>query len=249
MDAIKHLSVWFFFFFSGMANAQHEINVVKYDSLTQVHFREGIDTFLLILKDTFLLKDFEDYLHDAEHKVNPEKHLNKEKSHLEWWSYFLNRLHPSVSTLEKYFQLAATEFNVPVHLLYSIAMVENNWTHIGPSIDQGWGMMHLVGNNYAQTLEEASELLGISKKQLKNDPFQNIRGCAALLSNYAGPHSQNFKNYEQWYPALKKYSALIDSSTRQFQLDAYLKILYEGKNSKTIWGEKVILEPQEKVYK
>ena len=236
-------------FTSGNIYAQYDVKPLNHDALTQKIFKEGIDTILILKNDTFWLKDFEEYLHIGKHKVKNELHFKGEKLAHEWWQYYLNRIHPSVSTLEKYFLIAANEFNVPVHLLHTIAMVENNWTHLGPSIDRGWGMMHLVENNYVNTLQEASELLGISKDQLKENPFQNIRACAALLSKYAGSQSQNFNNYEQWYPALKKYSALIDPSTRQLQLEAYLKVLYEGKTSETIWGEKIILKPQKKSYR
>lgn len=249
MGAIKLLCISFLIFFTSINKAQNDIKPLDYDALTQKYFKEGIDTFLVLQKDTFWLKDLRNYLHSSEKHLHFDEYSVNEKSKLEWWLYFLNRIHPSVSTLEKYFQGAANEFNVPLHLLHSIAMVENNWTHIGPSIDRGWGMMHLVENNYVNTLGEASSLLNISKEAIKKDPFQNIRACAALLADYAGSKRHSFSNYEQWYPALRKYSALIDASTRQLQLEAYLKVLYEGRNSKTIWGEEIILKPQDKQYK
>jgi len=68
-----------------------------------------------------------------------------------------------------------------------IGKIENNWTQVVPSIDRGWGIMHLVENDYCNTLLEASDLIGISKQILKDDQFQNIRGAAALLAKYAGP--------------------------------------------------------------
>ncbi|HOW89554.1 MAG TPA: peptidoglycan recognition family protein, partial [Elusimicrobiales bacterium] len=58
-------------------------------------------------------------------------------------------------------------------------------TQIGPSIDRGWGIMHLVDNDYCQTLSEASSLLGLDPQVLKDDPRQNIRGAAVLLAAYA----------------------------------------------------------------
>jgi hypothetical protein len=47
------------------------------------------------------------------------------------WIEYLEKPHPSVSTMQQYFQEAAQEFGVPVELLEAIGQVESNWTQIG----------------------------------------------------------------------------------------------------------------------
>jgi N-acetyl-anhydromuramyl-L-alanine amidase AmpD len=102
------------------------------------------------------------------------------------WGYYLDKAAAvSVDATRQMFQDAAGEFHVPQVLLEAIGYLENNWIQIGPSIDRGWGVMHLVDNDYSRTLNEAAELLKVDPQVLKDDPRQNIRGAAALLAVYA----------------------------------------------------------------
>lgn len=142
-----------------------------------------------------------------------EEHIDKEvqphSHHL--WAYYLSKPHPAVATVNQYFEDAAAEFEVPVEILKTIGQIENNWTQMGPSIDQGWGIMHLVQNNYCNTLHEAAELLRLSDQILKDDARQNIRGAAALLRHYFNRQQPALPAVlpEHWYPAVKKFSGLI----------------------------------------
>lgn len=52
---------------------------------------------------------------------------------------FLNRPHPGVATMNKYFADAAEEFNVPVILLKADAQVQRNWAQVSESIYGSWG--------------------------------------------------------------------------------------------------------------
>ncbi|HOW89482.1 MAG TPA: N-acetylmuramoyl-L-alanine amidase [Elusimicrobiales bacterium] len=92
----------------------------------------------------------------------------------------------SLDATRRMFRDAAREFNVPQVLLEAIGYLENNWIQVGPSVDRGWGVMHLVQNDYCDTLGEAARLIGSDPQTLKDDPRQNIRGAAALLASYAG---------------------------------------------------------------
>lgn len=196
-----------------------------------------IDT-LAINGNTFLLKNMSSELsHVAEH-IHGEQ---AQAHHHEQWSYYLSKAHPSVNTLNTYFWQAANEYNVPVDLLRTIAQVENNWTQIGPSIDQGWGMMHLVQNNYCNTLYEATLLLNTSEIQLKEDAQLNIRGAAALLRKYANNANANPQRIEDWYPYVKKLTGLIDEQLQTIQADRYYSVLNDGVKSTTLWGEAVLL--------
>jgi N-acetyl-anhydromuramyl-L-alanine amidase AmpD len=173
-----------------------------------------------------------------------EDHIDKEvqpHSH-ELWAYYLSKPHPSVSVVSRYFEDAATEFNVPVLILKTIGQIENNWTQMGPSIDKGWGIMHLVQNDYCNTLGEASQLLGVSEQVLKDDARQNIRGAAALLAHYKTESGVAGKRIEDWYPAVKKFTGLISDKLCTIQADRYFGVMADGVQSTTLWQESIVLE-------
>lgn len=203
-----------------------------------------------------------------------EEHIDKDvqphSHHL--WAYYLSKPHPAVATLNQYFEDAAQEFDVPVDLLKTIGQIENNWTQMGPSIDKGWGIMHLVQNNYCNTLHEAAHLLHVRDQTLKDDARQNIRGAAALLRKYfndAYPKKLKQKSklsftypypshvevmesghasivydahIEIWYPAVKKFSGLISDELQTIQADRYFSVLKDGAHSTTLWNEEVVIE-------
>jgi hypothetical protein len=165
------------------------------------------------------------------------------------WARYLDKPHPSVAALEVYFQQAAHEFGVPAELLKAIAQLENNWTQIGPSIDQGWGMMHLVQNNYCNTLQEAALLLRLPQQVLQDDAQQNIRGAAALLKKYYrkqgkgsfvkdAPHTTD---WHRWWQAAKTFSGLFTDELRTVQANRYFSVIKDGARSTTLWGEVVSL--------
>jgi N-acetyl-anhydromuramyl-L-alanine amidase AmpD len=158
------------------------------------------------------------------------------------WREHLRRPHPNIQTLKHFFAQAAQEFSVPQTILEAIAQVESNWTQIGPSIDQGWGIMHLVQNEYANTLEEAAHLLGLDVQILKDDAQQNIRGAAALLAYYAGNKRKNWHRLEDWFGSVTKLTGLIDSELRREQTIRYYDILKTGIQSQTLWGETLTLK-------
>jgi|GEM_PF-6366578 len=146
---------------------------------------------------------------------------------------------PSVSTLKKYFARASLEFGVPTELLEVVGQIENNWAQVGPSIDQGWGIMHLVQNNYCDTLGDAANLLGVSEQTLKDNAEANIRGGAALIAYYAGKDRKVFREFSDWAPALAKFSGLVSPELREAQAENYLQTLAQGVRSQTVWGEEI----------
>ncbi len=165
----------------------------------------------------------------------------------QYWREYLGRPHPSVETLKYFFAKAAQEFGVPVEILQAIGQVENNWTQIGPSIDQGWGIMHLVQNNYADTLAEAANLLGVSPQVLKDEARQNIRGAAALLAKYAGNQRNSFTKLEDWFDAVKQFSGLINDELREMLAKRYYDVTKTGVVSSTLWGETISLAPHPEI--
>nr|MBP7389704.1 N-acetylmuramoyl-L-alanine amidase [Chitinophagales bacterium] len=174
--------------------------------------------------------------------VSPHLHEEEQLHAHTTWAYYLDRPHPSVEVLKVYFNNAAQEFGVPVELLQAIGYVENNWTQIGPSIDKGWGIMHLVQNNYCNTLNEAASLLHLPEQTLRDDAQQNIRGAAALLKKYKGTEPDFAKNQLQnWYVAAKVFSGLLSYELRTLQANRYFSVIKDGARSTTLWGEQIIL--------
>ncbi len=200
---------------------------------------------LFIKGDLFLHRDVSKELNIvADHidkDVQPHSHA--------LWSYYLSKPHPSVVTIEKYFNDASKEFGVPVEILKTIGQIENNWTQMGPSIDKGWGMMHLVQNNYCNTLHEAALLLHVSDDVLKEDARQNIRGAAALLRKYFGGSNLMAKKarIEDWYNAVKKFSGLISDELKTIQADRYYGVMKDGVRSTTLWNEDIVLARNSKI--
>ena len=96
----------------------------------------------------------------------------------------LARPHPGQVELEAAFKQAADDYGVPVEILRAVAFIESRWVHTGPTIDRGYGLMHLVDNGVASTLIEAVEVSGYSVEELMTDPIANLRGGAALLAHY-----------------------------------------------------------------
>ncbi|HJQ37008.1 MAG TPA: N-acetylmuramoyl-L-alanine amidase [Thermoanaerobaculia bacterium] len=180
--------------------------------------------------ELYLQRDLTDYL-DA--TLGPENAVRP---------YFM-RPHPSVETLRKYFARAAEEFDVPAELLMAVGQVESNWAQIGPTVDQGWGIMHLVQNGYCDTLAEASAELGVSEQELKDDAFENIRGAAALIARYAGEERHGFRESAQWLPALAQFSGLASAQLREMQARNYLSTVTSGIVSRTVWGEVIDIRP------
>lgn len=161
------------------------------------------------------------------------------------WNNYLRRAHPNVNTLNNYFEEAATEFSVPSAILKAIAKVESNWTQIGPSIDKGWGIMHLVDNSYCNTLNDAAQLLNLSPQILKDDALQNIRGMAALIADHKKQKREEPQKLEEWFDILKPVTGLVSEDLRELQVYEYFSILMQGCHSKTLWDEYIILESQD----
>jgi hypothetical protein len=190
--------------------------------------------------ERFLVGDHSAALELVAGHIDPEAHGCG--AHMEIWRDYLARPHPDVMTLRGYFEEAGAEFAVPPELLMAIGRVESNWTQIGPSIDQGWGLMHLVDNGWEHTLAEAAGLLGHNTQWLKDDARQNIRGAAALLASYGGADRAGF-TLADWFAAAAQFSALGDAELEIMQARRYFEVLCEGSSSSTLWGETIVLPP------
>ena len=194
--------------------------------------------------ETFLQRDLTDYLNftlGVSNQANNDIESDAVSNISTLKDYFM-RPQPNISTIRKYFEQASKEFNVPSSLLMIIGQIENNWTQTGPTIDQGWGIMHLVQNNYCNTLGEASKLIGVPEQVLKDNAFQNIRGAAALIAKYASKENEKINNIETWFPAVAQFSGLISPELRTLQAKNYFEALNNGIIANTVWGEEIVIE-------
>jgi N-acetyl-anhydromuramyl-L-alanine amidase AmpD len=159
----------------------------------------------------------------------------------------------SVSTSGKIgsaFDQAASEFGVPSSLLKALCYMEGRLSNHGgsPSIDNGFGCMHLVQNKSADTLDQAASILHVSANQLKTDIATNIRGGAAILRAEALQISNTHTlptSLAEWYGAVAEYSHATVRSTALMYADAVYKIINTGFSAQSDTGETVTLAPQQ----
>jgi hypothetical protein len=130
------------------------------------------------------------------------------------------------SRYQKMFDEAAVEFNVPVELLQAIAYAETRWhPHVkkGYAMKNGeagveledhngmppaYGIMGLRDDDYfGHSLAAAAALIRETPATLLTDSRANIRGAAALLSQYGARKTRAFP-LEDWEDALAKYSGI-----------------------------------------
>jgi len=147
------------------------------------------------------------------------------------------------------FEQASSEFGVPVSLLKALCYMEGRLSNHGgsPSMDNGFGCMHLVKNGQADTLDQAAGLLHVSASQLKTDIATNIRGGAAVLGAEALQLSSTHSlpsNLADWYGTAAEYSHSNVHSTALMYADAVYKILNTGFSAPSDTGEIVSLPAQ-----
>jgi len=147
------------------------------------------------------------------------------------------------------FQQASSEFGVPAPLLEALCYMEGRLSnHNGsPSMDNGFGCMHLIQNKRADTLDQAASLLGVPANQLKTDIATNIRGGAAVLRTEAMQLSSTHSlpvNLAGWYGTVAEYSHSDIRSTALMYADATYKILQSGFSAQDDADETITLAPQ-----
>jgi hypothetical protein len=104
--------------------------------------------------------------------------------------------------------------------------------------------MHLADNNENQSLNRAAAILQVPADVLKRDDWQNIRGGAAILREYAdqeGLTTADRKNIEAWYPVVALYTNASSQSMAKFYADEIYKLLQSGFSGTTPNGEVIIV--------
>lgn len=152
-------------------------------------------------------------------------------------------------TLTQAFTDASSEFGVPKPLLEALCYMEGRLSNHGgtPSIDGGYGCMHLVKNNRVDTLDSAASMLHLSADQLKTSLPANIRGGAALLRSAALQLSTQHTlptTLAGWYGAVAAYSHATTLNTARMYADALYQILDRGFTAQAESGETIALAPQ-----
>jgi N-acetyl-anhydromuramyl-L-alanine amidase AmpD len=147
------------------------------------------------------------------------------------------------------FQEAAHEFGVPAPLLEAICYMEGRFSNNGgnPSVDNGYGCMHLIQNEHGDLLDRAAHLLGVSAEQLKQDVPTNIRGGAALLRADALQLSRTHSlptNTGAWYGAVAAYSNATTHANALMYANGVYALLEQGFSAQADDGETITLAPQ-----
>ena len=170
----------------------------------------------------------------------------------------------SPTSLQAMFAAAAHEFGVPEAVLLAVGYNQSRWEHHAgrPSAGGGYGLMHLTdglfvvedakGTGEAQTarlspngklatLDAAARLLGQSPDALKTDPYQNIRGAAALLAQYHGDSGASASDLASWYDAVARLSASPNPAVARAFADDVYATLQQGVSRTTSSGDTVTL--------
>lgn len=153
-------------------------------------------------------------------------------------------------TLTQAFSNASSEFGVPLPLLEALCYMEGRLSNHGgaPSIDGGYGCMHLVKNSRVDTLDSAAQAAHVSVAQLKADLPENIRGGAAVLRQDALDLSTTHTlppTLADWYGAVAAYSHSTTLSTARMYADALYHLVQSGFTASADNGERIALAPQQ----
>ena len=145
------------------------------------------------------------------------------------------------------FASAARAYGVPQQVLESVCYLEGRLSAHGgqPSVDGGYGCMHLVKNDKADTLDQAAKLTGLSVAALQHDTAANIRGGAAVLRAQALALAPKLPaTLAGWYAPLAAYSHASSRSVAGMYADAAFKLIGTGFTGTADDGSQVTLAPQ-----
>lgn len=147
------------------------------------------------------------------------------------------------------FDQASAQFHVPGALLKAICYMEGRLGNNGgaPSIDDGFGCMHLTKNARSDQLDRAAGELGVSATRLKLDLAENIRAGALLLRDAALHLSRTHhlpNTLGAWFGAVAAYSSATTRSTALMYADAVYALLSQGFRAQADDDETITLAPQ-----
>ncbi|MBW8804577.1 MAG: hypothetical protein AUG49_02735 [Catenulispora sp. 13_1_20CM_3_70_7] len=145
------------------------------------------------------------------------------------------------------FAEAAHQYGVPAQVLESVCYLEGRFSaHDGqPSVDGGYGCMHLVKSDKADTLDQAAALTGLGVSALQHDTAANILGGAAVLRAEALTLAPTPPaSVADWYAPVAAYSHASSRALAGMYADAAFKLLATGFSGVADDGETVTVAPQ-----
>jgi N-acetyl-anhydromuramyl-L-alanine amidase AmpD len=149
--------------------------------------------------------------------------------------------------LGKAFTQASQAHKVPVEILVAIAYAETHFDDHGgqPSVDNGYGVMHLVDNPTNQSLNEAARLANVPADKLKTDRASNVRAGAALLAAYARELNGGKlpEATADWFDAVARYSGLADRPGQKSYAEQVYAFINQGIDA-AAGAEELRLEPR-----
>nr|WP_229924660.1 N-acetylmuramoyl-L-alanine amidase [Streptomyces sulfonofaciens] len=169
--------------------------------------------------------------------------------------------------VQRQFELAATEYRVPLPVLLGVAHEESGWRlHKGYSTSGGWGLMNLTdvtkdmlatgdagaagrgdvqalaNRPQSHTLQKAAQLTGISADDLRHDTASNIRGGAALLAAYQKELNGKLSTRpSDWTGAVARYSQMSDKKAAAGFADDVFGTIRSGGRQKVTGDQSVHL--------
>lgn len=200
--------------------------------------------------EVFLQRDMTSYLSQTSHSKSTEKlslskddddhgHDHNDALQLE----FLNRPHPSVATLEKYFKEAAAAYKVPVEILKAAAQVQTNWAQSAPSFYGSYGIMGLIENPYQKQISLASTLSSYSITEIQQEAKANIFAGAALLAYYQKNYGKA-KKVEDWFEATKDLTGLKEEELQASLAMRFYDVIQNGSKTVSLWKEIINIKGQ-----
>ncbi|MFC4114009.1 N-acetylmuramoyl-L-alanine amidase [Nonomuraea zeae] len=152
-------------------------------------------------------------------------------------------------SLSEAFARAGAAYDVPGDVLAALAYSQTHLDgHDGqPSASGGYGIMHLVSNPVARSLERAAELTGEPAATLRKDDSANVLGGAALLRSYGdevGLSAAARKDPAAWYPAVAAYAQASSAEVARLFADGVYEVLGRGVRAKAASGEAVVIAPR-----
>ncbi|MCW3839520.1 N-acetylmuramoyl-L-alanine amidase [Micromonospora yasonensis] len=140
---------------------------------------------------------------------------------------------------------AAKRFEVPAALLTAICYLEGRFGDHGgaPSVDGGYGCMHLVRNDHGDSLDRAARLLDMPVVRVQTDLAVNIAGGAAVLRDEARRQGLAPRGLADWYAPLAAYSQARTRGVATGYADAVYQLLASGVSGRAQSGEMIRLAP------
>ncbi len=152
-------------------------------------------------------------------------------------------------TIERVFTQASRKYTVPIALLEAFCYMEGRLSNNNGvvSVDGGYGCMHLVNNQNADTLDRAAKDLAVSPLLLKTDLATNILGGAAVLHATALQLSSTHTlptSLADWYTPVAAYSAAATPEIADMYADNVYALLNSGFRATAQTGEVITLPAQ-----